>query len=574
MALVILAAGAFLWHLGGSGRVEAASVAVLPFVDLSPERSHAYLGDGMAETLINALTNVEGLNVAARTSAFSFRDAAKDVRRIGRELGVATVLEGSVQRAGDRLRVTAQLVKTSDGLHLWSENFDRDSKDIFAVQDEVARAVVAALKGKLVARAGSATTGGTTNPAAYDAFLLGRFSWNKRTPDDLVRAADYFSQAIRADSSYARAWSGLADSYVLFIPAEYDVPDINPDSILSLAEAAARHAIALAPGLGEAYSSLGQILQYRLKWVEAREAFERGIALSPDYATGHQWYAYNLMMRNQWDVAMGEMERAKQLDPLSLIIITSLGFAYDGAERWGEAEAQFDQARAIAPDHLLTRSFGCTHALLSGDYAQAAADYRGYVVATGGDTSHAALVERRIRDPSLRTEGLREAAGAWVNFAVAIHRVLDGEGTMLPYLEKLVDDPGGSSCTTQICTPSSDRGSGPIPGYGRCWSEWGMRRSRPRSSRPTHSLVGLPSTTCSTGNSPVTSAADTIRTATVAGDSGASDSASAQANGRVASTRSPEIQNGTPTPKRSIKRPAATGNSTLDAPPKVCWTPM
>lgn len=441
MAVVILAAGTLLWRSGRSGRVEAASVAVLPFVDLSPERSHAYLGDGMAETLINALANVEGLDVAARTSAFSFRDAAKDVRRIGRELGVATVLEGSVQRAGDRLRVTAQLVKTSDGLHLWSENFDRDTKDIFAVQDEVARAVVAALKGKLVAGARSATAGGTTNPAAYDAFLLGRFYWNKRTPDDLVRAADYFSQAIRADSSYARAWSGLADSYVLFIPSEYGVPGINPDSILSLAEEAARHAIALPPGLGEAYSSLGQILQYRLKWVEARAAFERGIALSPDYATGHQWYAYNLMMRNQWDEAIGEMERAKQLDPLSLIIITSLGFAYDGAERWGEAEAQFDQARAIAPDHLLTRSFGCIHELLSGDYAQAAADYRGYVAATGGDSSHAALVERRIRDPSLRTKGLREAAGTWANFAVAIHRALDGEGAMLPYLGKLVDDP-------------------------------------------------------------------------------------------------------------------------------------
>jgi tetratricopeptide (TPR) repeat protein len=175
--------------------------------------------------------------------------------------------------------------------------------------------------------------------------------------------------------------------------------------------------------------------------VEAREAFERGIALSPGYATGHQWYAYNVMMRNQWDEAIGEMERAKQLDPLSLIIITSLGFAYDGAERWAEAEAQFDQARAIAPDHLLTRSFGCTHELLSGDYAQAAADYRGYVVATGGDTSHAALIERRIRDPSLRPEGLRQAVGTWVNFAVAIHRVLDGEGAMLRYLEKLVDDP-------------------------------------------------------------------------------------------------------------------------------------
>jgi serine/threonine-protein kinase len=441
LAVAMVAGAVLLWRAGASSRVEAASVAVLPFVDLSPERSHAYLGDGMAETLINALANVEGLNVAARTSAFSFRDAPEDVRRIGRALGVATVLEGSVQRAGDRLRVTAQLIKTSDGLHLWSENFDRDAQDIFAVQDQVAHAVVAALKGKLVAGAGSATAGGTANPAAYDAYLLGRFYWNKRTPDDLVRGAGYFRQAIQADSSYARAWSGLADSYVLFIPAEYAVPGINPDSILSLAERAARQAIALAPELGEAYSSLGQILQYRVRWEEAREAFERGIALSPDYATGHQWYAYDLMMRNRWDEAIREMERAKQLDPLSLIIIVSLGFAYDGADQPREAKALFDQARAIAPDHYLTVTFGFIHALLSGDYAQAAADYRGFLVATGGDSAHAALMERRIRDPALRTAALREASASWVNFDLAIHRVLDGEGALLGYLEKLVDDP-------------------------------------------------------------------------------------------------------------------------------------
>src|ERR1019366_8962107 len=141
-----------VWRRGSSAApAGAASVAVLPFMDLSPERANAYLGDGMAETLINALTNVAGLSVAARTSAFSFRDKAKDVREIGRQLGVATVLEGSVQKSGDRLRVTAQLIKTSDGLHLWSQSFDRGAGDIFAVQDEVARAVVTALQGKLIA---------------------------------------------------------------------------------------------------------------------------------------------------------------------------------------------------------------------------------------------------------------------------------------------------------------------------------------------------------------------------------------------------------------------------------------
>jgi len=449
-AVLTLTAGAVLWRgRGGAARQgEYASVAVLPFVDLSPDRSSAYLGDGMAETLINALAKVEGLNVAARTSAFSFRDAAEDVRRIGRELGVATVLEGSVQRAGDRLRVTAQLVKTSDGLHLWSENFDRDARDIFAVQDEVAGAVVAALKGRLVphpapilGQPSTAPTGETASPAAYDAYLLGRFHWNKRTASDLVRATEYYAQAIRADSNYARAWSGLADAYVLFIPAEYGVPRIDRDSILSLAEQAARRAIALAPDFGEAYTSLGLILDYRRKWEEGHQAFLRGIQLSPDYATGHQWYSYDLMMRNRWEEAIREMERARQLDPLAPIILVSLGFAYDGADRPGEAEAQFARARAIAPGHLLTTSFGFIHEVLSGDFAQAAADYHGFLLVTGGDSSRAATMERRIRDPAQRADALEEASGSWINFEVAIHRAVEGEGAMAAYLETLVDDP-------------------------------------------------------------------------------------------------------------------------------------
>jgi tetratricopeptide (TPR) repeat protein len=224
-------------------------------------------------------------------------------------------------------------------------------------------------------------------------------------------------------------------------PAEGGVSGINPDSILSLAEQAARRATALAPELGEVYASLGQVLQSRRRWEESRQAFERAIALSPDYATGHQWYSYDLMMRNRWDDAIREMERAKQLDPLSIIVVTSLGFAYDGAERWRDGAVQFEQARAIAPDHPVTRAFGFIHELLARNFDQAAAEYRGYLVVTGNDTTHAADVERRIKDPSLRAEALREAADKWVNFAVAVHRVLDGDRAMLPYLERLADDP-------------------------------------------------------------------------------------------------------------------------------------
>ena len=421
----------------------AASVAVLPFVDLSADRTAAYLGDGMAETLINALANVAGLSVAARTSAFSFRDKAEDVREIGRQLGVATVLEGSVQRAGGRLRVTAQLIKTSDGLHLWSQNFDRSASDIFSVQDEVARAVVTALQGKLVAGADTSVVAqGTSIPAAYDAYLLGRFYWNKRTTEGMVRAAGYFQQAIRADSTYAQAWTGLADSYVLFGPAEYNVPGINQDSILTLAEEAARRAIALAPRLGEPWSSLGEVLEYRNRWEEARDAFEKGIALSPQYATGHQWYAYDLMVWNRWDEAVREMERARELDPLSLVIVVSLAIAYDAADRPTDASPLYAQAQMLSPDHVLTLTFLFAHNMLLGQTDQAASDYRRLLVVTGSDSTRAAEVELRLRDPARRTAALRAIAATSTPYlGIIVHRVLDGDDSTIAFVARIAKSP-------------------------------------------------------------------------------------------------------------------------------------
>jgi eukaryotic-like serine/threonine-protein kinase len=443
LVAVAILAFVLLRRSASAPAVGAASVAVLPFVDLSPDRTNAYLGDGVAETLINALTNMPGLSVAARTSAFAFRDKAEDVREIGKQLGVATVLEGSVQKAGDRLRVTAQLIKTSDGLHLWSESFDRNAKDIFAVQDEVARAVVTALQGKLIAHADTVVvSGGTRSPTAYDAYLLGRFYWNKRTAADLVRAADYFQQAIRADSTYAQAWAGLADSYVLFGPAEYRVPGINPDSILTLAERAVRRAIAIAPRLGEAYASLGEVLEYRNKWDEAAEAFKQGIALSPRYATGHQWYSHNLMDRGYWDESVREMERARELDPLSLVIIVSLAAAYDGGDRPAEASPLYEQALALQPEHRFTLLMRTGHDLLLGRVDQAAADYRRLHVAFGGDSATAAELERQLRSPTRRATAMRDiSAASRPELGVMLHRAFDGDDAVITYIAGLVRSP-------------------------------------------------------------------------------------------------------------------------------------
>ncbi len=368
--VAIALVGAFaVWRLrAGHTGAGAASVAVLPFVDLSPDRSSAYFGDGMAETIINALANVEGLSVAARTSAFSFRDKSEDVREIGRQLGVATVLEGSVQRAGTHLRVTAQLIKTSDGLHLWSQSFDRDAADIFAVQDEVARAVVTALPGRLMPGQATLPSSQTTrNPAAYDALLQGRFFWNRRSEADLNSAIHSFDQAIALDSTFAEAWAGLADAYVVlpffsFVPTREAVPK---------AEAAAERALALNPNLGPAHAALAYaVMNYDWQWARADSEFRRAIALSPGDANAHKWYTDLLLVVGRPDDALREVRRALELDPLSPNVIAIMGEWYWSVGRDREAEAQIRKALELNPEHPLVLEYALRLAWRRGDMDQ------------------------------------------------------------------------------------------------------------------------------------------------------------------------------------------------------------
>lgn len=434
--------GVRAWRAWGASAAPS-SVAVLPFADLSSDHSNAYLGDGIAETLINALTNVPELKVTGRTSAFSMRGSEQDVRTVGSRLDVAAVLEGSVQRAGDSLRVTAQLIKTADGVNLWSRSFSGNARDIFAMQDQVARAVVTALRGNVLGNADTTLVAhGTGNPAAYDDYLLGRYYWNKRTTNDMVRAAGYFKLAIAVDSTYARAWAGLADSYTLFVPAEYNVPGIRADSILDLAERAAHHAVELEPDLGEGYISLGEVLEHRFKWSEARRAFERGVALSPNYPTAHQWYAYDLIVWNRWDEGIREMERARELDPLSLVVVASLGLTYDGAERWDDAARMYDQAAALAPDHPLVVAFRFYHDVLTNAVDRWPADYRRYAPTHGVDSTAAQAMTRRLADPVTREGALRtlEHTGDPTLQLVAA-RALGNEADVVALVTSFVRDP-------------------------------------------------------------------------------------------------------------------------------------
>jgi len=351
VGVVLLIASAYaVWPRDGD-EATSSSIAVLRFADLSSDQSLAYLGEGMAETLINALSNVPGLDVAARTSAFSIRGAGNDVRDIGRQLGVATVLEGSVQRAGERLRVTAQLVKTSNGLQLWSQRFDRDLSDIFAVQDEVAGAVVTALQGRVRIDAAPGGTG-TTDPAAYEAYLQGRFFWNKRAVPDLKLAIEYFEEAIAHDSAFARAWAGLADTY-LVLPFYSDT--ISTGEVVPLARRAAERALALTPDLVEARTTLAYALaMYDWDWAASEREFRRAIELDPNYATAHKWYSDMLSAMGRFDESLAEAERAAELDPRSPNARTIVGLAHYFLGHDEQAELEFQRALELDPTFPLT----------------------------------------------------------------------------------------------------------------------------------------------------------------------------------------------------------------------------
>jgi tetratricopeptide (TPR) repeat protein len=285
---------------------------------------------------MNMLAKIPGLRVAARTSSFHFKGQNPTIAEVGNTLNVASVLEGSVRKSGNRVRISVQLVNVSDGYHLWSETFDRTLDDIFAVQDEVARAVAASLPGQLLfSQSALATSRGTRNREAYDAFLEGRFFWNKRTESDMRKAIRHFEHAISLDPGFAEAWVGLADSYVV-LPYYSLVP---AGEALPKAREAALRALALRPELGPAHATLAYALMVDLQWTKAEAEFRRALELSPDDATAHKWFADLLMMTGRSNAALRELRRAIQLDPLSASIWSIMG-------EWHWFEGQFDEAMA------------------------------------------------------------------------------------------------------------------------------------------------------------------------------------------------------------------------------------
>lgn len=348
--IVVAVAGAALvaQRLGlGEPDPPPPSVAVLPFLDLSPGSDQRYLSDGLTEELITALAQVRGLKVPARTSSFAFRDSKSDVRTIARRLGVTAVLEGSVRIKGDRLRVTAQLINAQSGYHLWSENFDRPAADLLAVQGEIAVAIARALRVQLVGPTVAPGGDAGNRAAAHTAYLKGRFFWNQRDAEGIRTAIQMFSEAIAHDSSYAPAHAGLASAYQL-APNFAVLP---PDSAFPRAVAAVRRALALDPDLAEAHASLGFIkVQWERDFQGAERELKRAIEVAPGYASAHQWLRLYYVAVGQLPEALAAARRARELDPVSISIQCGLGDIFLYLGQADSAAAQYESALALDPE--------------------------------------------------------------------------------------------------------------------------------------------------------------------------------------------------------------------------------
>lgn len=357
------------------------SVAVLPFIDLSPQKDHEWLSDGISEAMINALSSLKGLRVPARTSSFFFKGKELDIQEIGLKLKVENVLEGSVQVAGDRLRVNAQLISVKDGYHLWSDKFDRRLDDVFSIQDEIAREIVRALKVRLLGEEEMQLTKKyTENLEAYNLYLQGRYFWNKRGRENLYKSIEYFEKALDKDPNYALAYSGLSDSYRIlgnngFIPPGEAYPKAR-EFVLKTLEMDKR--------LAEAHAALAGIKSdYDWDWAGAEEEYKIALQLNPGYGFAHQEYAFLLSDLGRHEEAIKEIKTARDLDPLAPRITANVGNLLYFARKYDQALEELRKAIELYPEHGANYTYAAWVYTAQGRYEEALASCQRYKEITG-----------------------------------------------------------------------------------------------------------------------------------------------------------------------------------------------
>lgn len=352
LALVLAALVMKYFRLGPwFSRPAVHSLAVLPLKNLSGNPADDYFAEGMTDELITNLAKISALRVSSYTSIARYKSTTKPIPEIARELQVDAIVEGSVVRAGDQVRITAQLIYGPGDQHLWAEEYQRYLRDVLYLQREVAHDIAQQVRITLTPNEQSRlATVGAVDPAAYEAYLRGRSYWNQRNEASLHKAIEQFDKAIELDSGYAPAYSGLADCYTTLGYLSY----LDPVEAFPRARDAASKAIELDPGLAEAHTSLAYYnLYHAWNWTEAEKEFQRAIELNPNYATAHEWYSYYLLAMGRMDQAWSEINRARQLDPLAVIISTDVGFNYVYRRDYDGAISQLRRTLAVSPNFPL-----------------------------------------------------------------------------------------------------------------------------------------------------------------------------------------------------------------------------
>jgi TolB-like protein/Flp pilus assembly protein TadD len=380
---------------------------VLPLENLSGDASQSYFADGMTDELITDLAQISALRVISRTSVMVYKGARKPLPQIARELNVDAVVEGTVLRSGDQVRITAQLIEAATDKHLWSQSYEGELRDTLALQNRVASAIADQIRINLTPQEQAALKNvKVVNPDAYESYLKGRYFWNKRTADGLKVALAYFKQAIEEDPKYAQAYSGLADTYALLGDWQYAV--MTPKEAFPKAKAAAIKALELDNTLGEAHNSLAFVLDgFDWDFDSAGKEFQRGIELSPGYATAHHWYAWHVSLLGRYDEAIAEMRKAQNLDPLSLIINADLAEVLVLAHSYEESIQQSRKTIEMDPNFALAHNQLAQAYLQKHMYDEAVAELQQAVKLSGNSPTCMANLARAYVASGKRNEAVK-----------------------------------------------------------------------------------------------------------------------------------------------------------------------
>lgn len=412
---------------------EVTSIAVLPFVDMTPEGDQEHWADGIAEEILNTLAGIREIRVPARTSSFFFKGKSVPVREIAEILGVEHVLEGSIRASGGQVRITAQLIDARADRHLWSATFDPEDDDVFAVQAEIARVVAEALRVELALPAGGDHRRAAPGLEAHELYLRGLFHWNRRSTPDLLAALRHFEEATRLEPDYAQAWAGLSLVYAV-LPIAF-VPPLPVEVARARLEEVARRALTLDPSLAEVHAALGLGYHFDWRWEEAEAEFKRALELNPRLSTANQWYAEHLVKTNRTSEALSHVERALELDPLSLVVRNDIGLIHFLSRDFDRARESWQAVLADDPAFILPHFFLHRLDLLEGDLPGAEEWGRRWAALAGAMTvDEVTLLTRATADPALRPSALQrldawEAATGVRWHDLAFYRALLGDVT-------------------------------------------------------------------------------------------------------------------------------------------------